>query len=178
MVTPLSMFGGPSLNLSKEKYDVWLVDEWIPSYCAIVIFLHVFLGMWEFDLMIILYFILCMCLTIYYFYCHVCLCISYICMCLYLSALHNCMLHDYPPYTWCMTCLFLWDAYVFSYSNSHSSVDPFLVLIFLDVFEKFLYIFHFSCIFLIWLGCVIWLETTISLYCTSSLIELVTRSRI
>ena len=87
-------------------------------------------------------------------------------------------LHDYPPSTWFMTFLSVWDTHSFPYSNSHSSIDPFLILIFLDVFKTLLCIFHFIAIFLIQLGCIVWSQTTISLYYVCSSTKLVIRSRI
>ena len=112
-------------------------------------------------------------------YCFLLSCVLvYICSCLYIyiyiymftSTMYDCMLHDYPSSAWCMSCLVVWDSHAFPCFD--------LSYIYIYVFETFPYIFHFSCNFLIRLGCIIWLGMTISLYYGCSSIELVIRSQI
>ena len=124
-------------------------------------------------MMIFFVFIYCMC-TIY---CFLLSCVLvYICSCLYIyiymftSTMYDCMLHDYPSSAWCMSCLVVWDSHAFPCFD--------LSYIYIYVFETFPYIFHFSCNFLIRLGCIIWLGMTISLYYGCSSIEQVIRSKI
>ena len=118
-----------------------------------------------------------MCLIVYYFLLSFVLKHIYSCLYIYIY-IYIYALHDYPSSTWFMTFLSVWDTHSFPCSNSHSSIDPFLILIFLDVFKTLLCIFHFIAIFLIQLGCIVWSQTTISLYYVCSSTKLVIRSRI
>ena len=107
---------------------------------------------------------------------HLCLCISaHVCIYIYIYVyIHFVWLYvawlSSGPSAWCMTCLFVWD--------SHASPCFDSSYIYIYVFETFPYIFHFSCNFLIRLGCIILLGMTISLYYGCSSIELVIRSKI
>ena len=105
------LFKGSNLNSSWGKYDIWLVNQWIPSCCAFVVYLHV-LGYVKVDMMIILC-ISCMRLTMHHFLlsCVLVNIYSY----LYTFVFHGYILHDYPVSTWCMTCLSMWDTHLSSY---------------------------------------------------------------
>ena len=105
------LFRGSNLNSGWEKYNIWLVNQWIPSCCAFVVSLHV-LGYVRVDMMIILC-INCMCLTMYHFLlsCVLVNIYSY----LYVFILHGYVLHDYLVSTWCMTCLSMWDIHLSPY---------------------------------------------------------------
>ena len=106
---------------------------------------------------------------------HVCLCISaHVCIYIYI--------YVYIHYVW------LYVAWLSFLCMVHEllgcvgltciSLLRFELYIYIYVFETFPYIFHFSCNFLIRLGCIIWLGMTISLYYGCSSIELVIRSKI
>ena len=51
------------------------------------------------------------------------------------------MSHDYLASAWCVICLFVWDTYASFYSDSHDSINPFLVLIFFFMYSRHFPIF-------------------------------------
>ena len=93
--------------------------------------------------------------------CYMCVCV-YSFMFVYICFAWLCVAW-LPSFFMVHACLSVWDTHASPYSNSHSLVNPLLVLIFLDVFETFPNIFRFSCIFLIRLSCIVSVGITISL---------------
>ena len=91
MATPLRMFRGSNLNSSWGKCGVWLMDQWIPSHCSFIVYLHILRHI-SVDMMIVLY-LYCMSLIIHWILLS---CVFvYIFLCLYVSILYDCVLHDY-----------------------------------------------------------------------------------
>ena len=68
-----------------------------------LLYICMFLGHVSVD-MVIIFYTYCMCLTIYWFLLS---CVFvYICLCLYISILHDCVLHDY--HFFCMIIVYAW----------------------------------------------------------------------
>ena len=71
-----------------------------------LLYICMFLGHVSVD-MVIIFYTYCMCLTIYWFLLS---CVFvYICLCLYISILHDCVLHDYHFFAWLLSVLDCYD---------------------------------------------------------------------
>lgn len=110
MTTSLEMFKGSNLTQVKGKYDVWLVNQCIPSYCAFVVCLFVLghMRVWHVDYFYYIYIVCALIVYCFLLSCGLVYIYSYlyisthVCVCLYIYALH-----DYFSPTWCMfACLY------------------------------------------------------------------------